>query len=166
MPDGSIKVIHQQSGQVWFQVRHSLILEKMGIHHQKGLFAARQFSKGDYIGRYIGEILSRAEGHQRAQIPGDAGRYVLDLVLKRHMSVDASKPVQSDAEQIQQFGEVFISNANFVPGMHAEMANDIRNTGQRSNVKTIQSGWMVASRKIKPGDEIMWSYGRSYWKGR
>lgn len=110
----------------------------------KGLFTRRDIRKGERVVEYQGEIINDRECARRAQ--EDKIGYV--LWINRHRGIDAYH----------------------CPDALARYANDarglIRVNGIRNNSEyEIEGGrgYIIATRNIKAGSEILVSYGAEYW---
>lgn len=120
----------------WVSVAVSRVLRDAFGLTEKGLFALRPFTKGDTIGHYTGAILPT--------MPDGDTRYVAQIR-------------GPDGAQC------------YVDGEHAgppyvQCINDARHTNQTNNARLLQSGRIVATRRIQRGAEILMSYGRDYWR--
>jgi uncharacterized protein len=112
----------------------------------KGLFAKEVFKRGDRVIEYTGEIVTWAECQRRNEALDGVGMYYFYV---------------SDKKCI---------DAQHVPESLARYANDasglVRLPGFRNNARfeVIKSKpYIIASRTIKPGDEIYVAYGKEYW---
>lgn len=112
----------------------------------KGLFADRDYKKGDIIVEYEGEKVSWKECQERNQNQKGHGGYY--LYINKNNCVDAQYTL-------------------WAKGRYANDASGfIRVAGLRNNARyEIIKGkpFIVATRKINAGDEIFVSYGRAYW---
>lgn len=115
----------------------------------KGLFSNQKFTRGDIVCEYEGEILPWSECLERAE-QGYEG-YV--FFITRNYCIDAY----------------------FTPEAIGRYANDARGIsrveGLRNNaqyeIKTRKGEkkvYIVATRTINPGDEVLVDYGDDYWK--
>lgn len=115
----------------------------------KGLFTKSQFKRGDEICEYEGEILPWAECQKRA----DQGYEGYVFFITRNRCIDAY----------------------FTPEAIGRYANDARGLtrveGLKNNaqyeIKTrggIKRAFIIATRTINPGDEILVDYGADYWQ--
>jgi SET domain-containing protein len=112
----------------------------------KGLFAKEVYKRGDRVIEYTGEIITWAECQKRNDALDGVGMYYFYVSDKK--CVDAQN----------------------VPESLARYANDasgfVRLPGFRNNARfeVIKSTpYIIASRTIKPGDEIYVAYGKAYW---
>ena len=107
-----------------------------------GLFAARDFAKGEALGDYYGRVLSLLQAYQledRDYLMGGFG-------INAH--VDAKFALDSPARYV---------NDNFDPSMlNAHFEKD----------KERRRARLIASRCIRAGEEVYASYGESYWRAR
>ena len=161
---------------LWVLVRDSAAMARAGARG-KGLYAARPFRKGDFIGRYVGKILGKPRDPQVASrvnhlshtLDGDA------IVTIKGFYVDGRSPVQSNATQEARFGTVVFSQPEWTwPGVYAHIANDATGTGLRNNCLVTPGGYLEATKRV-PGynfdmgthdnatSELLWSYGDGYW---
>lgn len=105
-----------------------------------GLFATVAIPARVNIAWYRGEVLDRAAMLER--YPGDMlAPYVLQLSSNRF--IDAREP---SIENVARF------------------MNDGPHSGRRANCRFTRSGAVQSIRAVKPGDELLVSYGRSYWR--
>ena len=112
----------------------------------KGLFAKEIFKRNDKIIEYTGEIITWKECQKRNEALDGVGLYYFYVSDKK--CVDAQN----------------------VPESMARYANDaagfVRLPGFRNNARfeVIKSKpYIIASKTIKPGDEIYVAYGKEYW---
>jgi len=106
----------------------------------KGLFASKEFKKGEEIGQYTGDKLTR---NQADAIPDAQGAYILCHIDE---CVDARR-------------------TNSTP---LRYMNDPRGTGKRSNARFVASNRFAVrtTKKVKKGEELLVEYGRRYWENR
>lgn len=109
--------------------------ETIRIPGEKGLFAMRRFRCGDTIGFYTGKTVPH----------GTTGPYVFRM---RSSHIGG--------------GTVYIDGRRQGPPF-VNMINDARGTASSNNARLAQSGRVVATRTIDRGQEILMSYGASYW---
>lgn len=109
-----------------------------------GLFTAITIYKDEIITLFKGEILSNEEAIKRVQLNAD--RYFINMLdgsIMDSMHTDCFAKYANDSEGV--------SNANFTN--NSKIALDDNN-----NV------CIIATKKIKSGEEIFCSYGKQYWK--
>jgi SET domain-containing protein len=105
----------------------------------KGLFAERDFKKGEQIAKYAGEILTTAEYDERY---GDDAMGAYGVQLDDNRVIDARKTTAGVARYACDYhGSKKKPNAEYV----AE--------------EEIDEVWVVAIKKIKKGEEILTDYG-------
>jgi ribonuclease HI/exonuclease III len=109
-----------------------------------GLFATREFAPGSHLTSYLGEILSKEQLEARYGDDSFTAPYAVSVSTN-----------------------IFIDAACF-RGIGA-YANGARN-GLRSNARfcvhpASRSARLVATRRIRSGDEIIAAYGPGYWRG-
>ena len=106
----------------------------------RGLYAARDYRKGETLTYYGGKDLGRVgdAGAERAREQAqttDAGRYILDIKGRYVDGYNRNNP--------------------------AHVANDAG--AEHSNATCEGGGRMVAIKGIREGSEIFWTYGQAYW---
>ncbi len=119
-----------------------LYVETSGIPNSgKGLHTAIPIFKDEIIARFKGEILTATEAQER--VTQNKDQYFIAM-LNGTMMDSANTPC------------------------FAKYANDARNSSFRNNATiTLDENntvCLIASRKIKQGEEIFCSYGEAYWK--
>ena len=105
-----------------------------------GLFARIDFKKGDIICCYDGILIET----DIAQHPSHISDYIWKY--NKTWSIDASNPSSC-------YGR-YVNDAIKVSKINAKI----------KNVKQVIQAQLVATKKIKAGEEIYVSYGESYWK--
>jgi uncharacterized protein len=108
----------------------------------KGLFATRDFKKGEIIGNYTGDIVRVDQVSNDANLPRSA--YILELT--ETLGIDAARTNTAEGR----------------------MVNDARKSGFKNNVRFSanqrnKTAKLIALRNIKKGEEFLVSYGRNYW---
>jgi SET domain-containing protein len=115
----------------------------------KGLFAKREFKRGDIVCEYEGEIVPWSECERRS----DEGHEGYVVFITKNRCVDAF----------------------FTPWAPGRFANDARGIGRVSGLRNnahyeIQTRkgekrvFIVATRTIEPSQEIFVHYGDDYWR--
>jgi len=99
-----------------------------------GLFANTTFKRGDFIIEYTGEIISEEESNRRG------GKYLFIL----------SKELVIDGKDRKHTGRYM--NHSCKPNAEAETDEDARKIR------------ISARKKILPGEEITYDYGKEYWE--
>jgi SET domain-containing protein len=112
----------------------------------KGLFAKRDFKKGERILEYLGEIITDAECDRRAE---EHDQYGYIFYISKKKCVDA----YHTPEHLARY-------ANDAKGL--TKVKGLNNNCCYSIYK--QSGWIKAEKNIKVGEEIFVSYGAEYWR--
>ncbi len=105
------------------------------------------FDRGDIIGKYVGEAMTKPELDKR--YAHDVGGGV---------DADFTAPYGVETEN----GRIFDSlcHRNFV-----SYANDPRGSNLQENAKLLDNLQLKATRRIWKGEEILWKYGADYWDG-
>ncbi len=98
-----------------------------------GLFANTEFKRGDFIVEYTGELISDEEADNRG------GKYL--FILNKKQVIDGKR-----RNNIARY-----INHGCTPNAEAESDED------EMKVR------ILARRKILPGDEITYDYGKEYW---
>jgi uncharacterized protein len=115
----------------------------------KGLFVKSKFTRGDIVCEYAGEIVTWAECERRA----DQGHEGYVFFITKNHCIDAY----------------------FTPEAIGRYANDAKGIGRVEGLKNNaqyeikvrsgkKKGFIVATRTINPGDEVLVDYGKDYWK--
>ena len=137
-----------------------------------GLFAARALKKKECIGPYLGEKVSREDAHA----PGYSRAYVM---LQGNKMVDARDPegrlLTSDGELLDVHkwsdgdwerrnvrGVGWKGDANLTRFVNHSHARSKRNA--KIGSKACGRTGFEATRDIAPGEEILTSYGKTYWE--
>lgn len=111
-----------------------------------GLWAEREFNRGKIIVKYDGEMITWKECNRRNMAQEGYGCYY--LFINKRKCVDAQYSTWAQGRY-----------ANDAAGLN-------RIEGLRNNARyEIRKGeaYIIASRNIKAGEEILVSYGRAYW---
>jgi SET domain-containing protein len=125
-----------------------LKVKKSGIPGAgRGLFTLRDIRKGDIVCEYEGERITWAECIRRNEAHPSKAAYF--FYIHEHLCIDAEHAVHCPAR--------FANDA----------AGPVRSPGVRNNARFEVRGdrvYIIASRWIRSGEEILVSYGRGYWK--
>lgn len=111
----------------------------------KGLFTLRDIKKGERVVEYLGEIITDKECDRRAE----KDQYGYFFYISKNKCVDA-----------YHMPEVKARYANDASGL--TKVKGIRNNCCYEVWK--RSGWILAEKNIKAGEEIFVSYGAEYWR--
>jgi SET domain-containing protein len=106
----------------------------------KGLFVTKDFGTGKRLCKYVGEKISDATLKER--YGNEMAPYVLYL----------SSTNLVDARSTQSCIARYINSAT-KPGQ----------ISRKTNARLLASGWVVSTRNIKKGEEILMAYGKAYW---
>ena len=110
----------------------------------KGLFTKKSIKKGKRIIQYRGEIINWKEYMERVERDEDG--YL--VYINKKCCIDAFPTKQYKARY-----------ANDASGLVRTMG--LKNNCQYETVR--DKCFIVATREIKPGEEILVSYGKGYW---
>lgn len=125
------------------EVKPSLI-ESAG----KGLFTTRQFEKNEIISEYCGEVLHRDQLEER--YPGDTlGMYVLHLYDDWYVDARSTQSCVARYCNASDWG----NSTNSSKSCNAMFYQD------KPNKKV----YLMATKTILPGQEILCCYGKSYY---
>ena len=113
-----------------------------------GLFTDEDIHKGDTVAEYTGTIRTWKECTKRFEEDETIGRYF--YYVNRNYVIDAYDDVDSLARY-----------ANDAAGLSG-IKGIINNCVYEERGKRV---YIVATRKIKAGSEILVSYGQQYWSG-
>lgn len=126
---------------VWTSIGPSTLVStnsRRNTNYGLGLFARRLFRTGHKIGFYSGRRLTRQ------QTMRSTSNYVITMVNQESGS------------------EVFVDGQTGTTG-YIQFANDPRGTMSEANAVLYEDGFLVASRNIRVGQEILIDYGHAYW---
>ena len=112
----------------------------------KGLFAKRDFKKGEFICKFTGEIIDSDELYKR-DIGGPRSHYFIDMGNKT-LDVYKSKGLARYANDAEGLTKI---------------------KGKKNNSSIYMDDdekyvYIAATKNIKAGEEIFVSYGKDYWK--
>lgn len=113
-----------------------------------GLFATDEIDAGQLIGIYVGETLTPAELSARYDYRDERGRLVEQTAP---YAMTGRNGVIVDSIEVRNF---------------VAYANDARHSGFSNNAHMRNGLELYAKTDIHAGDEILYAYGPSYWKGR
>ena len=154
-----------------------------------GVYAARDFLKGNRLGRYTGLVVERGEPFSddasykneiRKLREEQKGNYIMQL---SHCTLRGEVMPQSMAEQKRLLGLESVLDVPFPdrewlidtqfsgtpdhvwPDMYPHLINDPRGLGGlAANVEIDVLGFIVAARDINAGEELLMSYGDAFWE--
>ena len=161
---GGVLHVHRQApgGHMflpWVSVRAS----KVG---GRGVFAATTFHKGEPIGMYTGRVMGSLED-KGTEEKGVRSKSTMLLDLNGVL-VDGARKPQPEAAQRQAAGTVLFPKGAQWPGAYAHMINSGFDMGRgkmapgRQNCELSSDGLIRAIKTIRPGEELIQNYGRSY----
>lgn len=132
----------------------------------KGVFAAREFKKGDRIGTYTGKVLGRTKNAAtEARVVASGSTMIINI---HGITVDGAQPPQSEAAQRALIGRVMFPAGTEWPGAHVHMVNSAFNMQTRRLQTSLQNcavksgGALRATKHIHVGQELLQNYGRDY----
>ena len=146
----------------WLVVAQSAVLAQLGIDGW-GLYAAKSFKKGDYLGKMDGALVGQFSTREEA-MSAPATRRLLRQGRDKLVTVRSPQGSGFHLLDCQGAGPP-----------HLEMANDPRGTRRGPSAELTEYGWMRVTRARIPafslckpiqenGDaEILWCYGDEYW---
>lgn len=114
----------------------------------RGLFACETIRPGEEIAEYVGRRMTNKEFN----IIFDAGMWMYAVSIPGGV-IDAA------GDEWDEYPAKFSNDAMGIKRVGARNNATFRYSGKRGNYKV----YIVATRHIKPGDEIFTSYGRGYW---
>lgn len=129
----------------WTQIASSTLIsdfknQSKQLHYGLGLFALRNFQRGDLIGFYSGTRLTKRQAEK------STSAYVLEFTDHNDL-----------------FSDIYVNGKNGTTG-YVQFANDPIHTTSTPNSLLTDFGFLQASVDIPRGHEILWSYGKQYWK--
>lgn len=139
-----------------------------------GLFATRNFAKGDPVTEYEGKLITHSEAKQLSK---EDRSHVRSHILQRwaiNGKIVGGRPISASSLQGRGGGamvnHVASSKANVVfdhvdsAKFAAEMANWMSSPSSPFPDPHGRITFMRASKPIKKGDELFAYYGKDYWK--
>jgi uncharacterized protein len=111
-----------------------------------GLWAEKDFKRGDVIVSYDGERITIKECEKRNTALEGGGSYY--LFISKTKCIDAQHTLSAKGRY-----------ANDAKGL--TRIDGLRNNARYEAIKG--QAFIIASRNIRSGEEILVSYGRSYW---
>jgi hypothetical protein len=156
----------------WLIKKPSKFLLNQNVPQERayGLFANKTFSTDDILGIYVGKILGRVNDKSvTSRVNKMTSELRHDAIIELEYDgekyfVDGRQKLQSNDEQIKQFGKVLLdSTLHSWPGAFLHFANDPKNS-KKENVRIQKDGTMLAKKNIEKGQEIFWTYGGKYWE--
>lgn len=135
----------------------------------KGLFAVKPFRKGQRIAEYYGEHLSKKQFDDRYDDPDDLLTSGYAISLEDGSVIDSlgSRCAASYANDPIDVGALWKSSKSTSDFRHRYNARKKQEPGNAmaDEAKGNQL-YLVATKAIKSGDEILWPYGASYWSSK
>jgi len=126
----------------------SLVVKQSTIPNAgNGLFAKRDFRKGELIGYIKGVPISDEEADEIANSDDPRKFYFLDLFNGKTLDTYGSKSLCIYANDAEGFTKV----------------SGFKNNGCIGVTKNHTKGYITAISDIKAGDEIFLDYGEDYW---
>ncbi|PSC68497.1 ras-related Rab-4A isoform B [Micractinium conductrix] len=111
-----------------------------------GAFAAQRIPAGTYLGDYTGELLDRPAFF--ARYPNGVGDFT--AAVDDEWAIDAVRPVGDTAT----FHPVHLNHSRGRANVRRHYARAARRIS------------FFATRDVQPGEELLYDYGRAYWRGR
>mmetsp|Transcript_10665 Transcript_10665/g.35374 ORF Transcript_10665/g.35374 Transcript_10665/m.35374 type:complete len:167 (-) Transcript_10665:71-571(-) len=111
-----------------------------------GLFAAAPLPDGAYLGDYTGEVLTQEE--YLARYPDEDARYV--LAASADWNIDAAEAGSSSLLRYV--------NHSSSPNCYYHVERVRRSPARRVSFYTL--------RPVRPGEELLFDYGKEFWRGR
>ncbi len=119
----------------------------------KGLFALRNFSQGERIIEYTGELIDERELNRRYHCNrGGLATYVLQIDDDTY--IDAVDAANSSIARYANHCKPTDVKRGFAFGNNCVFKRNLRHT----------RGWLCAARDIAAGEEIFADYGDDYWR--
>jgi len=124
------------------EVRHT------GTAKGHGVFALVALVENQWIGDYVGEVLTQAQ--YTARYPNDDACYVLGA--NENYNVDAADPSRSS----------YLRYLNHADAQTANVFFDVHKV-RRQRAKEIK---FYTARSVQVGEELCFDYGKQYWRDR
>jgi hypothetical protein len=112
-----------------------------------GLFAQKAFKKGSKIAEYTGTVISAKAADKKASATDGSADYLINLSTGKVLDVFASKCLAGIAND----AEGFVKTKGFANNSEIQEDDEVR-------------VWLVATKNIPAGGEILVGYGEEYWK--
>ena len=156
------RVAGQTQFEPWAVVARSALLARLNITGL-GLYAARSFRRGDYIGKYDGSVVGHFASREAAMASPQARR----LLRRQHdklVTVRVSGQAGFDLLDGENGGAPYV-----------QLCNDPRNSRLTSNTELSEYGWLRVLHARVPafdldktleensGAELRWDYTDEYW---
>ncbi|KAI7844419.1 hypothetical protein COHA_002013 [Chlorella ohadii] len=124
----------------------AVVVRPTGDIRGNGAYAAALIPKGTYLGDYTGELLDRAAFFQR--YPDGVGDFA--AAIDDEWTIDAAAAVGNTA----CFHPVHMN--------HSRGRANVRRFYARGQQRIS----FFTTRDVQPGEELLYDYGRAYWRGR
>lgn len=125
----------------------------------RGLFADAAFAKGDYITQFTGEMITRSKADRRP-----CKRFMVSF--GHALVIDTCRNFEDVAKRASRGSSAYgyAQYANHQPDPSLLNAKvDTLVIGPRRTQRTYPNTvWLRATRDINPGDQILYSYGKSF----
>ena len=156
------RVPGQSDFEPWVVVARSALLARLGVSGL-GLYAARGFRRGEYVGRYDGRVVGHFPTREAAMASPQARR----LLRRQHdklVTVRVSGQAGVDLMDGENGGAPYI-----------QLCNDPRNTRLTDNTELSEYGWLRVTHARVPAfdldrtleenvqSELRWDYTDDYW---
>jgi SET domain-containing protein len=157
---------HHLKSDIGLSISRSAKLSGRGL----GLYAEKEFHKGDQIDMYRGEIMTPEKRLYRYENPDDQSteRYTVE-VLGSDNTVDAlcapcAASYSNDACNILELMKKSRTESEFELLYEAERPEGENAISYGPSKR--HAPILTATRHIMPGDEILWKYGAPYWSNQ
>ena len=150
--------------EAWALVAESAVLARVG-RRGLGLYAARGFRRGDFLGRYDGGVV----GTYPSRRAGLASPACASLVRRGHDKLITRRPSQGAGVEL-------VDGADGGPPYLQRMNDPTRGTLLQPNVELTDGGWarvaqsrvpafdLDAGLEVNAGAELRLAYGDEYWE--
>ena len=132
----------------------------------KGAHAKAQMDAGTFLGTYRGERLTTAEA--QARYPRGDAYYLLAVPGEEDVLVDAADPSKSNWLRFLNHARGAKCNCVMLDGGRVRVSHSpaAHTTAGLPRVSTcaVVLGQVVTKRRVMEGEELLFDYGRAYWK--
>ena len=138
----------------WLEIKPSGLGEKAG----KGLFAKTEFEAGEVIGFYSGKHICIPKYAPELNNSYDALLEIENVEYKTTQYWQGPKPNRLR-------GPVVVDGRHGTTG-YLQYSNHAPDSDKRCNCIMTNDQYLVAKRRIKEDEEILWDYGDGYWAAK
>jgi hypothetical protein len=121
-------------GQPWTCLKNSTLFRDRSIG--LGLFADRNFQKGECVGYYEGVVISKEE---------------------------AEESESDKLFELKRNGKYVVVDGQSGRTGWVQYMNDARGSRKKNNCRVKATGYVLTTRFVRKGQELLFDYGEGYW---